>query len=97
MILKRVIINQNYLGVCWFIQGNDIDIQHFIAEWITYHKTLCKFNHCLICREIGDKEKNYFGDYCLNDKGMNTKNFLGQIQSEPTKKKTATPTTLTEF
>ena len=89
LILKRVIINQNYLGVCWFIQGNDIDIQHFIAEWITYHKTLCKFNHCLICREIGDKEKNYFGDYCLNDKGMNTKNFLGQIQAEVTKKKTA--------
>ena len=87
LVLQRVIINQNYLGVCWFIQGNDIDIQHFIAEWITYHKTLCAYNHCLICREIGNKEKNYFGDYCLNDNKMGTKNFLGQIQPAATKKK----------
>jgi hypothetical protein len=87
LVLQRVIINQNYLGVCWFIQGNDIDIQHFIAEWITYHKTLCVYNHCLICREIGNKEKNYFGDYCLNDNKMGTKNFLGQIQPAATKKK----------
>ena len=89
LVLKRVIINQNYLGVCWFIQGNDIDIQHFIAEWITYHKTLCVYKHCLICREVGNKEKNYFGDYCLNDNKINTKNFLGQIQNAASKKKTS--------
>ena len=89
LVLQRVIINQNYLGVCWFIQGNDIDIQHFIAEWITYHKTLCNFNHCLICKEIGNKDKNYFGDFCLNETKSNTKNFLGHAQTISNKKKTA--------
>ena len=87
LLLKRVIINQNYLGVCWFIQGNDIDIQHFIAEWITYHKTLCIYKHCLICREVGNKEKNYFGDYCLNENKMNTKNLISQAQNAAAKKK----------
>ena len=87
LVLQRVIINQNYLGVCWFIQGNDIDIQHFIAEWITYHKTLCSLNHCLICQEIGNKDKNYFGDYCFNDNKTNAKNFLGKVQTIVSKKK----------
>ena len=30
-------------------------------------------DHCLICKEIGNKEKNYFGDYCLNDTKTNSK------------------------
>ena len=89
LVLQRVIINQNYLGVCWFIQGNNIDIQHFIAEWITYHKTLCTFNHCLICKEIGNKDKNYFGDFCLNETKTNAKNFLGHAQTLTSKKKSA--------
>ena len=87
LVLERVIINQNYLGVCWFIQGNNIDIQHFTAEWITYHKTLCKYEHCLICKEIGNKDKDYFGEYCVNDNKITTKNILGQINSSQTKKK----------
>ena len=89
LVLQRVIINQNYLGVCWFIQGNNIDIQHFIAEWITYHKTLCTFKHCLICKEIGNKDKNYFGDFCLNDTKANGKNFLGNAEPISSKKKSA--------
>ena len=78
-VLARVISNQNYLGVCWFIQGNEIDIQHFTAEWITYHKTQCRDIYCLICKEMGDEDKDYFGDYCLNEnKTIVSKNILRQ-------------------
>jgi hypothetical protein len=77
--LARVINNQNYLGVCWFIQGNDIDIQHFTAEWITYHKTQCNDNTCLICKEMADEKIDYFSEYCLNDnKNSVSKNILRQ-------------------
>ena len=77
--LARVISNQNYLGVCWFLQGNDIDIQHFTAEWITYHKTQCKDNTCLICKEMADEKIDYFSEYCLNDnKNSQSKNILRQ-------------------
>ena len=96
LVLQRVIINQNYLGVCWFIQGNDIDIQHFIAEWITYHKTLCILDHCLICKEIGNKEKNYFGDYCLNDTKTNSKTNFGRAQTIVAKKKQGIKKNLSE-
>ena len=78
-VSARVISNQYYLGVCWFIQGNDLDMQHFIAEWITYHKTQCKEIYCLICREMGDEDKDYFSDYCLNEnKSITSKNILRQ-------------------
>ena len=78
-VLARVINNQNYLGVCWFIQGNDIDIQHFTAEWITYHKTQCIDNYCLICKEMSDENKDYFSEYFLNDNKSNfSKNILRQ-------------------
>ena len=78
-VLARVIYNQNYLGVCWFIQGNDIDIEHFTAEWITYHKTQCKDIYCLICIKMGDKEKDFFSYYCLNEnKNFVSKNILRQ-------------------
>ena len=78
-VLARVINNQNYLGVCWFIQGNDIDIQHFTAEWITYHKTECKDIYCLICKEMGDEDRDYFEDYCVNEnKTFISKNILRQ-------------------
>ena len=77
--LARVINSQYYLGVCWFIQGNDLDMQHFIAEWITFHKTQCKEVYCLICREMGDEVKDYFSDYCLNEnKAIISKNILRQ-------------------
>ena len=77
--LARVINNQNYLGVCWFIQGNDTDIQHFTAEWITYHKTQCIDNTCLICKEMADEKIDYFSEYCLNDnKNSVSKNILRQ-------------------
>jgi len=78
-VLARVINNQNYLGVCWFIQGNDIDIQHFTAEWITYHKTQCTDIYCLICIEMSDENKDYFSEYCLNEnKSMVSRNILRQ-------------------
>ena len=77
--LARVINNQNYLGVCWFIQGNDIDIQHFTAEWITYHKTQCIDNTCLICKEMANEKIDYFSEYCLNEsKNTVSKNILRQ-------------------
>ena len=78
-VLARIINNQNYLGVCWFIQGNDIDIQHFTAEWITYHKTQCNDSYCLICKEMGDNNIDYFSEYCKNDnKIIFSKNYLRQ-------------------
>ena len=78
-VLARVINNQNFLGVCWFIQGNDIDIQHFTAEWITYHKTQCVDSFCLICIEMSDENKDYFSEYCLNEnKAMTSRNILRQ-------------------
>ena len=78
-VLARVINNQNYLGVCWFIQGNDIDIEHFTAEWITYHKTQCIDSYCLICKEMGDENIDVFSNYCLNDnKTTVSKNYLRQ-------------------
>ena len=78
-VLARVINNQNFLGVCWFIQGNDIDIQHFTAEWITYHKTQCTDIFCLICIEMSDENKDYFSEYCLNEnKVTSSRNILRQ-------------------
>ena len=78
-VLARVINNQNYLGVCWFIQGNDIDIQHFTAEWITYHKTQCIDIYCLICQEMGDEDKDFFSEYCSNEsKPFISRNILRQ-------------------
>ena len=39
-VLSKAIKSQNYLAVCWFIQVNKIDIQQFITEWISNHKTV---------------------------------------------------------
>ena len=91
-VLARVINNQNFLGVCWFIQGNDIDIQHFTAEWITYHKTQCTDIFCLICKEMSDENKDYFSEYCLNEKKvMSSRNILRQNSIINKKKRKSFP------
>ena len=78
-ILARVISDQNYLGICWFIQGNNIDIQHFTAEWITYHKTQCIETNCLICNEMGIEGDGFFTDFCSNEnRNTISKNILRQ-------------------
>ena len=50
--------SNNYLGVCWYLEVNKIDVNKFILEWIPQHKINCTIYDCEICQDLGDSNKD---------------------------------------
>ena len=77
-IFVKATKSQNYLGVCWYLQNNNINLFDFSLEWIANHSKNCALGskQCPICSKIVQdiqkvKDDNVQKNFFLKDKKNN--------------------------